>query len=58
MTVFLTFATALVAGWIIDRLAFRGELSGMIRDEVVLSWARRKPPPKAQRTPRRNTDRR
>ena len=58
MTVFLTFATALVAGWIIDRLAFRGELSGMIRDEVVLSWWRRKPPPKARPTPRRNTDRR
>ena len=55
MTVFLTFATALAAGWIIDWLAFRGELSGMIRDEVAFAWSRRKPSPKAQRATSRRT---
>ncbi len=49
MTVFLTFATALAAGWIIDRLAFNGDLSAMIRDEVAVIRFRRKPPPKAPR---------
>ena len=53
MTVFLTFATAIAAGWIIDRLAFRGELSGMIRDEIALLRSRRKLPPKPVRSARR-----
>ena len=53
MTVFLTFATAIAAGWIIDRLAFRGELSGMIRDEIDLIRSRRKLSPKAARSTRR-----
>ena len=53
MTVFLTFATAIVAGWIIDRLAFRGELSGMIRDEIALIRSRRKLQPKTARSARR-----
>ncbi len=54
MTVLLTFATALAAGWVIDRLAFNGDLTGMIRDEVSLAWSRRKQPPKARRTIRRS----
>ncbi len=58
MTALLTFATAITAGWIIDRLAFRGELSGMIRDEVAFSWSRRKQPAKAKRATRHGTDRR
>lgn len=49
MTALLTFATAIMAGWVIDRLAFRGELSGMVKDEIAVAWARRKPPPKTQR---------
>lgn len=36
MTVFLTFATAIAAGFIIDRLAFHGELSAMVWDEIAL----------------------
>ena len=42
MTVFLTFTTALAAGWIIDRLAFNGDLTGMIRDEISMTRERRK----------------
>ncbi len=53
MTVFLTFATALAAGWVIDRLAFNGDFSAMIRDEIVLTWARHRQSPKAQRDTRR-----
>jgi hypothetical protein len=53
MSVFLTFATAIATGWIIDRLAFRGELTGMIRDEIALIRSRRKLPPKAARSARR-----
>jgi hypothetical protein len=56
MTVFLTFATALAAGWVIDRLAFRGELVAMVRDEIAFTWARRKQPP--ARSPRRGATRR
>ena len=54
MTVLLTFATALAAGWIIDRLAFNGDLSAMIRHEIAVTWSRSKPPSKARRTPRRS----
>jgi hypothetical protein len=36
----LTFATALIAGLVIDLIAFRGELTGFVRDEVVLVAAR------------------
>jgi hypothetical protein len=53
MTVFLTFATAILAGWIIDRLAFNGDLTAMIRDEISTTWSRRKRPSKAPRTARR-----
>ncbi len=55
MTVALTFATALAAGWIIDRLAFHGELSGMIRDEIAAVGSRRRQSSKASR-PRRSGD--
>ncbi len=53
MTFILTFATAVAAGWIIDRLAFNGELTTMIRDEVAFTRSRRKQPTKASRTARR-----
>ncbi len=56
MTVLLTFATALGAGWVIDRLAFNGEFVGMIRDEISISRARRKRPTKAPRTARRGVN--
>ena len=42
MTIFLTFATALAAGWVIDRLAFHGDLTAMIVDEISMARARRK----------------
>ncbi len=42
MTIFLTFATALAAGWVIDRLAFHGELMAMIVDEISMARARRR----------------
>jgi hypothetical protein len=53
MAVLLTLATAFTAGWIIDWLAFRGELSGMVRDEVAVVWSRRMHPQKSQRKARR-----
>ena len=56
MTVFLTFATALAAGWVIDRLAFNGDFSAMIRDEIAIARWRRKQAPvrrKARRGDRR-----
>ncbi len=53
MTVFLTLVTAIVAGWIIDRLAFNGDLTAIIRDEVSLTMWRRKRSSKAPRTARR-----
>ena len=53
MTVFLTFATAIAAGWIIDRLAFRGEFMAMIKAEIAAIRYRRKLPPKAVRSARR-----
>jgi hypothetical protein len=49
MTVILTLATAIAAGWVIDRLAFHGELSAMVRDEIALTRSRRKPVQKAAR---------
>ncbi len=42
MTIVLTFATALAAGWVIDRLAFNGDFAGMIRDEIAMTRSRRK----------------
>jgi hypothetical protein len=45
MTVIIAFATAMAAGWAIDRLAFSGELTGMIRDELAITRLRRKRPP-------------
>ena len=54
MTVALTFATAIAAGWIIDRLAFHGEFVGMIRDEIAFIRSRRKLPAKAARSARRS----
>lgn len=36
MNLLLTFGTALVAGLVIDMIAFRGELTGFVRDEVQL----------------------
>ncbi len=53
MTIALTFATAFAAGWIIDRLAFRGELTGMIRDEIAATLPRRRQPPRPTRNARR-----
>ena len=40
MNLLLTFSTALVAGLVIDMIAFRGELTGFVRDEIVLLTAR------------------
>ncbi len=54
MTVVLTFATAIAAGWVIDRLAFHGELTGMIRDEIAAVGSRHKQPSKASRGSRRD----
>jgi hypothetical protein len=53
MTFALTFATAIAAGWIIDRLAFRGEFVAMVGDEIAYIRSRRKPPAKAVRGARR-----
>lgn len=53
MTVFLTFATALAAGWVIDRLAFNGDFSAMIRDEIAITASRRKRSSKESRSARR-----
>lgn len=53
MTVLLTLLTAIAAGWIIDRLAFNGDLTGMIRDEIGMARARLKPPSGSPRPARR-----
>jgi len=53
MTVLLTFATALAAGWVIDRLAFNGDLTAMIRDEIAIARWRRRQASKAPRRRRR-----
>ena len=54
MTVFLTFATALAAGWVIDRLAFNGDFTAMIRDEISFARARYRQPPRSRRDTRRD----
>ncbi len=41
MDVLITLATALIAGWVIDRVAFRGEFAGVIADEVRALFSRR-----------------
>ena len=45
MTAIIAFATAMAAGWAIDRLAFSGEMTAMIRDELAIAKFRRKRPP-------------
>jgi hypothetical protein len=57
MTILLTFATALAAGWVIDRLAFHGDLTAMIVDEISMARARRKWG-KPRQPPRRRDSRR
>lgn len=53
MTVVLTFATAVAAGWVIDRLAFNGDFTAMIMDEIVITRSRRRLPSRSPRTTRR-----
>ena len=53
MSILLAIGTAAIAGLVIDRVAFRGELTGMIVDEFKLVLARRRRPSKAPRTARR-----
>jgi hypothetical protein len=53
MTVLLTFATALAAGWVIDRLAFNGDFTAMLRDELMVTTSRYRRPSRTQRPARR-----
>jgi hypothetical protein len=54
MSVLLTIGTAAAAGWVIDRLAFNGDFSAVIRDEI----ARLRRPTKTSRRPRRTAAKR
>ncbi len=38
----LTIATVAAAGWIIDRLAFNGDMTAIVRDEIDFARARRR----------------
>ncbi len=44
MSVLIALATAAAAGWVIDRLAFRGEFSGLLGDEIRALFARWRQP--------------